>query len=67
MLDSFIEKYKGSDISAIEQFVNGLVKDYSAVKNCLLYPHISNGPIEGINSRTKLSIDEAAEEPELNY
>ena len=52
-LDIFIEKYKDSDIDAISQFINGLMKDYDAVKNCLLYPHISNGPIEGINSRTK--------------
>ena len=52
-LDSFISSYKGSEIDAITQFVNGLIKDYDAVKNCLLYPHISNGPIEGINSRTK--------------
>jgi len=52
-LDSFISSYKNSGNDAIEQFVNGLIKDYDAVKNCLLYPNISNGPIEGINSRTK--------------
>jgi transposase len=53
LLDGFISKYKNSEIAAIAQFANGLTKDYDAVKNCLLYPHISNGPIEGINSRTK--------------
>jgi transposase len=53
LLDWFIDKYKGNEITAVAQFVNGLIKDYDAVKNCLLYPHISNGPIEGINSRTK--------------
>ena len=53
LLDSFVDKYKGSEIFVIAQFANGLIKDYDAVKNCLLYPHISNGPIEGINSRTK--------------
>jgi transposase len=52
-LTSFIDKYKDNGIDAVAQFVNGLLKDYDAVRNCLLYPHISNGPIEGINSRTK--------------
>ena len=52
-LDNFIDRYKDNEIDAISQFINGLVKDYDAVKNCLLYSHISNGPIEGINSRTK--------------
>jgi len=54
LLDSFIAKYSNNEIDAVAQFVNGLVKDYEAVINCLLYPSISNGPIEGINSRTKL-------------
>jgi len=53
LLDKFIIKYKGNEIDSVSQFINGLIKDYDAVKNCLLYPHISNGPIEGINSRTK--------------
>jgi len=53
LLDSFINTYKDNRIDAIAQFVNGLIKDYDAVKNCLLYPSISNGPVEGINSRTK--------------
>ena len=52
-LESFIDKYKDSEIDAVAQFANGLAKDYGAVRNCLLYPHISNGPIEGVNSRTK--------------
>ena len=53
LLDAFIDKYKDSNIASVAQFANGLAKDYDAVRNCLLYPHISNGPIEGINSRTK--------------
>jgi hypothetical protein len=53
LLDNFIKVYKASELDAVRQFANGLAKDYDAVKNCLLYPHISNGPIEGINSRTK--------------
>ena len=53
LLDAFIDKYSGSELIHVAQFASGLVKDYDAVKNCLLYPHISNGPIEGINSRTK--------------
>ena len=53
LLDAFIDKYKDSGIASVAQFANGLTKDYDAVVNCLLYPHISNGPIEGINSRTK--------------
>jgi transposase len=53
LLDAFIDKYKDSDIDHVAQFANGLITDYDAVKNCLLYPNISNGPIEGINSRTK--------------
>lgn len=52
-LDGFINNYRDSNIDAVAQFVNGLIKDYDAVKNCLVYPNISNGPVEGINSRTK--------------
>ena len=52
-LAGFVEKYKDSEVDAVAQFVNGLVKDYDAVLNCLRYPHISNGPIEGVNTRTK--------------
>jgi len=32
----------------------GLNKDFEAVKNCLLYPHISNGPMEGTNNKIKM-------------
>jgi len=53
LLDAFIYKYKDSGIASVAQFSHGLIKDYDAVKNCLLYSHISNGPIEGTNSRTK--------------
>ena len=53
-LDSFINKYIEHDIDALNQFANGLLKDYDAVKNCLLYPEISNGPSEGCNNRIKM-------------
>lgn len=52
-LGRFINNYKDSTIDSVAQFAKGLDKDYDAVKNCLLYPNISNGPVEGINSRTK--------------
>lgn len=53
-LDAFISKYINSEIYSLAQYANGLQNDYNAVKNSLLYPDISNGPIEGINSRIKM-------------
>lgn len=53
-LDVFISKYINSEIYSLAQFANGILYDYNAVKNSLLYPEISNGPIEGINSRIKM-------------
>lgn len=53
-LDSFINKYKDSDINPLAQYVRGLLKDYEAVKNSLLYKDISNGPLEGTNSQIKM-------------
>jgi len=53
-LDVFIEKYRESSIDAISQYATGLSKDYEAVKNSLIYTHISNGPLEGINNRIKM-------------
>jgi len=53
-LDKFIDKYKNSDIDSISQFARGLQDDYPAVKNSLIYSNISNGPIEGLNNRTKM-------------
>ena len=53
-LDAFIIKYTDSEIHELAQYVNGIQNDYTAVKNSLLYPDISNGPSEGINSRVKL-------------
>lgn len=52
-LDNLIQKYRGSDIDALSQYVKGLEDDYEAVKNSLIYPDISNGPSEGLNSRLK--------------
>jgi transposase len=53
-LDSFISKYINSEIYSLAQYAKGLQNDYIAVKNSLLYPDVSNGPIEGINSRIKM-------------
>lgn len=50
----FLVKYKDSNIDSIAQYVNGLIKDYIAVRNSLVYPKISNGPTEGRNSRIKM-------------
>ena len=44
-LDSFITKYKGSEIAPLAQYANGLLDDYDAVKNSLIYKNISNGPL----------------------
>ncbi len=53
-LDDFIETYSADPISPISSFASGLKKDYDAVKNCLLYKELSNGPIEGVNNKLKL-------------
>jgi len=54
LLDKFIAYYKGCDVDAISQFANGLLKDYDAVRNSLIFPEISNGPSEGCNSHIKM-------------
>ena len=53
-LDSFIDKYRKSGIDPLCQYANGLLNDYDAVKNCLLYPDITNGVSEGNNNRLKM-------------
>ena len=53
-LDKFICEYENDSIEAIAIFASGLKKDYDAVKNCLLYPNISNGPMEGTNNKIKM-------------
>ena len=53
-LDTFISKYINSEIYSLAQYANGIQDDYNAVKNSLLYPDISNGPIEAINGRIKM-------------
>lgn len=53
-LDQFIRKYESDSIEAVSVFVSGLKKDYDAVKNCLFYPNISNGPMEGTNNKIKM-------------
>ncbi len=53
-LDSFISKYKDCGIAPLAQYAKGLLNDYDAVKNSLIYKNISNGPLEGVNSRIKM-------------
>lgn len=53
-LDEFICKYHNDATEAIATFASGLKKDYDAVKNGLIYPQISNGPIEGTNNKIKM-------------
>lgn len=54
VLDTFISTYKNNNIEPMSRFAKGLLDDYEAVKNSLIYKDISNGPIEGINSRIKM-------------
>jgi len=53
-LDSFICEYQNNSIEAISIFASGLKKDYDAIKNSLIYPQISNGPMEGTNNKIKM-------------
>jgi len=52
-LIEFIDKYKGNSYWRLARFAKGLEMDIDAVRNTLLYPDISNGPVEGINSIIK--------------
>jgi len=52
-LDCFICEYQNDPIESLSVFASGLKKDYDAVKNCLLYSDISNGPMEGTNNKIK--------------
>ena len=54
LLDNFIGKYKTSDIAPVKKYVDGLIRDYECVKNCITYTNISNGPTEGHNNRIKM-------------
>ena len=49
----FIDKYIDDSYWRLARFAKGLQMDIEAVKNTLIYPHISNGPVEGTNSLTK--------------
>jgi len=53
-LTAFIQPYQACDIGPLAQYASGLAHDYDAVKNSLIYPEISNGPLEGVNSRIKM-------------
>ena len=52
-LDKFLDKYKDSKCRTVGKYIKTLTADYAAVCNSLLYPDISNGPLEGHNSRIK--------------
>jgi len=52
-LHQFIQKYQDDSYWRIASFVKGLIMDIEAVQNTLLYPHISNGIVEGTNSIIK--------------
>ena len=53
-LDRFIETYLHDAMEPLAVFASGLKKDLEAVKNCLRYPEISNGPMEGTNHKIKM-------------
>ena len=52
-LHEFIDKYRGDSYWRLAKFANGLQMDIDAVENALIYPDISNGVVEGINSIIK--------------
>ena len=53
-LDRFIAAYLHDPREPLATFAAGLRKDDAAVKNCLLYPDISNGPMEATNQKLKM-------------
>lgn len=53
LLDLYIMKYSGCDLKPIVSFANGLINDYEAVQNAVIYPY-SNGFVEGCNNRLKM-------------
>ena len=54
-LDRFIATYLNDPRESLATFAAGLQKDYTAVKHCLLYPDISNGPMEATNQKIKMT------------
>jgi len=53
-LDPFIRTDQDDDSEPIAEFASGLKQDLEAVKNCLRYPAIRNGPMEGTNNKIKI-------------
>lgn len=53
LLYLFIERYKKSHYSSISSFAKGLERDIDAIENAVASP-LSNGFVEGSNSRTKM-------------
>ena len=54
LLQSFIDKYLGSEYEPFKKYAKGLLEDFDAVKNAILNRHINNGAIEGVNNKIKL-------------
>jgi len=52
--DPFIRTDQNDDSKPIAEFASGLKPDIEAVKNCLRYPAIRNGPMEGSNNKIKM-------------
>ncbi len=53
-LTAFIQQYQASEIGPSAQYATGLANDYDAVKHSLIYPEISIGPLEGVNTRINI-------------
>jgi transposase len=53
-LDPFIPTYQDDASEPIAEFASGLKQDIEAVKNCLRYPAISHGPMEGTHNKIKM-------------
>lgn len=53
-LDQFIASSGGDSREPLASFASGLRTDYDAVPNALLYPAISNGPMEATNQKIKM-------------
>ena len=54
LLHECIDKYTKSQYEQFAKYAKGLKDDLVAVENAILNRHISNGPIEGINTKIKL-------------
>lgn len=53
LMDRWIENAERSGIKAMVSFAAGLKNDIGAVRNTILYEHVSNGIVEGFNNKIK--------------